>query len=140
MKIIKKQLYFLILVASISFAYEPSPALKLYFEELKNEVKSTNPSFSNFDEQKGKEIFFTKKLVDGKEISCVTCHTSNLAQAGINSKTNKAIDPLSPTTNKTRLSDMKEMKKWLKRNFNDVYKREGTALEKGNVLLYISKH
>ncbi len=35
---------------------------------------------------------------------------------------------------------MKEMKKWLRRNFNDVYKREGTAQEKGDVLLFISKN
>ncbi|MDX3960423.1 DUF1924 domain-containing protein [Aliarcobacter skirrowii] len=29
------------------------------------------------------------------------------------------------------------MEKWLNRNFNDVYNREGTALEKGDVITYI---
>jgi len=35
------------------------------------------------------------------------------------------------------LTSVKEVEKWLRRNFNDVYNREGTAQEKGDVLLYI---
>lgn len=135
----KVSLYFL-LGMTLSFGYEPSIALKQYLEELKTAAKIENPNFKDFDALKGKEIFFAKKIVDGKEISCVTCHTDNLTRIGLNSKTNKPIDPLSPSANKSRLSDVKEMKKWLKRNFNDVYKREGTAQEKGNVLIFISKN
>ena len=30
-----------------------------------------------------------------------------------------------------------EVKKWLKRNFKDVFLREGTAEQKGDVLYYI---
>jgi len=47
------------------------------------------------------------------------------------------IEPLSPTTNPQRLTDVKEVTKWLRRNFKDVYNREGTATEKGDVLTYI---
>ena len=36
-----------------------------------------------------------------------------------------------------RLTDVNEIEKWLKRNFNDVYNREGTAMEKGDVITYI---
>lgn len=116
---------------------EASSAVDSYLNELKTEAKKTNPDFVTFDAQLGKEIFFKKQMVDGKEISCTTCHSTNLSKMGLNVKTNKPIDPLSPSTNKTRLTDIKEMKKWLKRNFNDVYKREGTPLEKGNVLTFI---
>ncbi|MBI3874296.1 MAG: DUF1924 domain-containing protein [Arcobacter sp.] len=136
----KKSTLGLILLTSISYGYEPSPALVNYLSELKIEAKKVNPAFTNFDEKQGKEIFFAKKMVDGKEISCVSCHTQNLTKQGLNVKTNKTIDPLSPSANKSRLSDAKEMKKWLKRNFNDVYKREGTAEEKGDVLTFISKN
>ena len=45
--------------------------------------------------------------------------------------------PLAPSVNKARLSDVKEVKKWLKRNFKDVFLREGTAEQKGDVLYYI---
>lgn len=47
------------------------------------------------------------------------------------------IEPLSPKANPTRLSETKTIEKWLRRNFNDVYIREGTAQEKGDVLTYI---
>lgn len=136
----KKKVSLVFVIASLSYGYEPSGVLKGYLEELKVEAKKENKEFKDFDNNRGKEIFFTKKIVDGKEISCVTCHSNNLRTSGTNSKTNKAIEPLSPTVNKTRLTDLKEMKKWLKRNFNDVYKREGTAQEKGDVLTFIYKN
>ncbi len=129
-----------LLIASLSYGYEPSGVLKGYLEELKMEAKKENKGFKEFDSNRGKEIFFTKKTVDGKEISCVTCHSNNLRTSRINTKTNKVIEPLSPSVNKTRLTDLKEMKKWLKRNFKDVYKREGTAQEKGDVLTFIYKN
>jgi cytochrome c peroxidase len=122
-----------------AFSYEPSKALNDYLSELKIEAKKVNPNFKEFDATKGKDIFFTTNIVDGKKISCVSCHSDNLSKSGQNIKTNKVIDPLSPSANKSRLSEIKDMKKWLRRNFNDVYKREGTAQEKGDVLLFISK-
>lgn len=70
--------------------------------------------------------------------SHVSCHTTNLRQNGKNSFTNKIIEPLSPNANKLRLTDVKDAQKWLKRNFNDVYIREGNAIEKGDVLYYIN--
>ncbi len=136
----KKILLSTIILLTYSYGYEPSVALNTYLLELRTEAKKINPAFNGFNLEEGRKIFFTKKIVDGGEISCVTCHTKNLASNGLNSKTNKIIEPLSPNANKNRLSDIKEMKKWLKRNFNDVYKREGTAVEKGDVLTFISKN
>ena len=52
--------------------------------------------------------------------------------------TNKSIEPLSPTKNTNRLTNVKDVEKWLKRNFKDVYNRVGTAQEKGDVLYYIN--
>lgn len=49
----------------------------------------------------------------------------------------KKIEPLSTKANPSRLTDVKKVQKWLKRNFNDVYNRVGTAQEKGDVLVYI---
>ena len=109
-----------------------------YLNSLKQEVLKENPSFTAFDAKRGEEIFTSKHIGrKGKEISCTTCHTSNLNNNGENTFTGKAIEPLSPKTNPKRFTDIKEIEKWMKRNFNDVYNREGTALEKGDVTTYI---
>ena len=109
-----------------------------YLNSLKQEVLKENPSFTGFDAKRGEEIFTSKHIgKKGKEISCTTCHTSNLNTSGDNIFTGKTIEPLSPKANPKRFTDIKEIEKWMKRNFNDVYNREGTALEKGDVTTYI---
>ena len=109
-----------------------------YLNSLKQEVLKENPSFKNFDALRGKEIFTSNHIgKKGKEISCTTCHTTNLNNSGENTFTGKIIEPLSPKANPKRFTELKEIEKWMKRNFNDVYNREGTALEKGDVTTYI---
>lgn len=112
-----------------------------YIGELEAAAKAENRSFGGFDAARGKEIFTSTHIgKQGKTVACTTCHTANLANPGQNNLTGKAIDPLSPRANSERLTSAKEVKKWLKRNFMDVYGREGTALEKGDVLTYITKN
>ncbi len=109
-----------------------------YLDSLKQEVLKENPNFSGFDAKRGEEIFTSKHIgKKGKEISCTTCHTVNLNNSGENTFTGKTIEPLSPKANPKRFTDVKEIEKWMKRNFNDVYNRDGTALEKGDVTTYI---
>jgi hypothetical protein len=109
-----------------------------YLGSLKQEVQKENSNFQGFDAKRGEEIFTSKHIgKKGKEISCTTCHTSNLSNSGENTFTGKTIEPLSPKANSKRFTDIKEIEKWMKRNFNDVYNREGTALEKGDVTTYI---
>ena len=109
-----------------------------YLNSLKQEVLKENPNFTSFDASRGEKIFTSNHIgKKGKEISCTTCHTTNLNNSGENTFTGKIIEPLSPKANPKRFTDIKEIEKWMKRNFNDVYNREGTALEKGDVITYI---
>lgn len=109
-----------------------------YMQTLQVEAKAANNSFSGFSAKRGGIIFLKKHIGKrGKKISCASCHTINLKQTGENIFTGKNIEALSPKANPKRLTKVKNVKKWLRRNFNDVYKREGTALEKGDVLTYI---
>lgn len=118
-----------------------SPEVVQYMNELSKTAKVENSSFSGFDAVRGKEIFTsTHTGKQGKPMSCTSCHTVNLANSGKNSLTGKVIDPLSPRANPQRLTSTKEVTKWLKRNFMDVYAREGSAQEKGDVLTYIMKN
>lgn len=119
--------------------FAQSSEVTQYIENLNLEVLKQDPTFKGFDAKRGEVIFTSKHLGKrGKEISCMSCHGADLSQKGENVFTGKVIEPLSPTTNSERLSSVKSVKKWLRRNFNDVYNREGTAQEKGDVLTYIS--
>ena len=129
-----KALILTALAASLSF----SATVDEYLNSLKQEVLKENPSFKGFDAKRGEEIFSSKHIgKKGKEISCTSCHGTNLQKSGENIFTGKVIEPLSPKTNKERFTDVATIEKWMKRNFNDVYNREGTALEKGDVTIYI---
>ena len=109
-----------------------------FMNTLKVEAKKQNPNFKEFDYARGEKIFTTEHIgKKGKLISCVSCHTNNLSNKGMNEHTNKVIEPLSPSANAERFTDVKSVKKWLRRNFKDVYKRAGTPEEKGDVITYI---
>ena len=109
-----------------------------YLNSLKQEVLKENPNFTSFDATRGEKIFTSNHIgKKGKEISCTSCHGIDLNKSSENFFTGKVIEPLSPKANPKRFTELAEIEKWIKRNFNDVYNREGTALEKGDVITYI---
>ncbi len=128
----------ILIISALVFNLGFSAVVDDYLSSLKQEVLKENPKFTGFDAKRGEEIFTSKHIgKKGKEIACTTCHTMNLNNSGENTFTGKTIEPLSPKANQKRFTDVKEIEKWMKRNFNDVYNREGTALEKGDVTTYI---
>lgn len=113
--------------------------MQSYIEELKSEAKKNDSKFVDFSAQRGEKIFTTSHIgKKGKEISCVSCHTADLRTKGKNIHTYKILEPLAPSANQKRLTNASDVKKWLRRNFNDVYNRVGTASEQGDVLYYIN--
>lgn len=134
----KKTLSFIFLTLTLLNAKEFNAPMKAYMETLSAEAKVANSNFTGFDAKRGEALFFSKHTgKKGGEMSCTTCHSTNLKNGGQNINTNKPITALAPSVNSARLSDVAEVEKWLRRNFNDVYAREGTALEKGDVLTFI---
>ncbi|MDH5302096.1 MAG: DUF1924 domain-containing protein [Gammaproteobacteria bacterium] len=97
---------------------------------------------SNFSADAGKAMW-TKKVVhadsEGKERACAVCHGEDLRKPGKHAKTGKVIDPLAPSANPERLTEVKQIEKWFKRNCEWTYGRECTAQEKGDFLSYIAK-
>ena len=117
-----------------------NPAMQEYINTLKVQAKQENPNFKDFSSSRGEKIFSLKNQgKNGEMISCQSCHGVDLKQGYTNAFTLKAISPLAPSANPTRLTEVKEVKKWLKRNFKDVFLREGSAQEKGDVLYYLIK-
>jgi len=130
-----------VLLLGTTHAFELNASIQAYMKTLQKEAKQENPAFDGFDAARGEKIFTSTHIGKrGKPISCVTCHTKDLSQKGENVHTGKVIEPLSPTANPKRFTKVKEVKKWLRRNFRDVYNRVGTAREKGDVITYIIQH
>jgi hypothetical protein len=109
-----------------------------YLQGLEAQAKKQEAGFKGFDGGRGKKLFFEVRPNDKTGgISCTTCHTSDLKKSG-KTLVGKTIDPLAPSVNKNRLTSAKETEKWLLRNFKQVFGREGTAGEKGDVLKFIN--
>jgi hypothetical protein len=93
------------------------------------------------DAGRGKELWFKKTLADdGKMRDCTVCHGDALNKPGKHIKTGKVIDPMAPSANKERFTDLAKVEKWFKRNCKWTLGRECTAQEKGDVLKYLSLH
>jgi len=86
-------------------------------------------------EQMWKRRYLHKK--SGKQRSCQTCHGKELTRSGKHARTGKVIEPLAVSANSERLTDIKFMKKWFKRNCKWTIGRECSAQEKGDFLEYL---
>jgi cytochrome c553 len=74
-----------------------------------------------------------------KERTCATCHGKDLTKATKHVKTGKPIDPMAPSVNKERFTELKKIEKWFKRNCKWTVGRECTNQEKGDLLTYLSQ-
>jgi hypothetical protein len=92
-----------------------------------------------FDGERGRAMWtqkFTHAKAD-KPRSCATCHTGNPRAVGKHARTGKAIEPLAPSVNPARLTEVREIEKWLMRNCKWTVGRECTPQEKGDFLSYL---
>jgi len=92
-----------------------------------------------FSAAKGEQMWIEKHLdaESGKQRNCQSCHTADLTKPGKHAKTGKVIDPLAPSVNNERLTDIKFINKWFKRNCKWTLGRECTNQEKGDFLEYL---
>jgi len=94
---------------------------------------------ANFSAEAG-EQFFDRAFVEakgGEPRKCSLCHTTDLKRTGKHATTGKAIEPLAPSVNPKRLTDVRDIEKWLTRNCKWTLGRECTPQEKGDVLMMI---
>lgn len=82
------------------------------------------------------QAFFSRK--HGGEWSCASCHGAPPTRQGEHANTGKAIAPLAPAFNPKGFTDTAKTDKWFRRNCNDVLSRECTAVEKADVLAYLT--
>ena len=94
----------------------------------------------SFSAERGKEMWNKQRIdEEGKARDCNSCHGKDFTKPGKHVKTGKKIDPMAPSVNKERYTDLKTIKKWFKRNCKWTYGRECTNQEKGDFLLFLSQ-
>ncbi len=86
-----------------------------------------------FSAESGEALW--RKDFGGK--SCTSCHTDSPRDTGRHDRTAKPIDPMAPSVNPERLTEVRQMKKWLLRNCKSTLGRECTVQEKGDVLTWL---
>lgn len=92
-----------------------------------------------FSVEAGRQLWIqTFSDANGNKRSCTTCHTSDPKQAGRHTRTGKQIEPLAPSVSPERLTQEREVTKWLTRNCKWTLGRECTAQEKGDLLTYLN--
>ena len=91
-----------------------------------------------FSIQAGHELWtHTVTNSEGEKKSCQSCHGLDLTNEGKHIKTQKIIQPMALSVNPKRLTNEAKIEKWFKRNCNDVWERDCTAQEKGDLLTYL---
>lgn len=91
-----------------------------------------------FSPERGKEFFETRHAGGKPDTpSCTTCHGINPRAVG-KTRVGKAIDPMAVSVNPERFTDPAVVEKWFTRNCDSVLGRPCTAIEKGDVIAYLS--
>ncbi len=92
---------------------------------------------TSVNKEAGKEMWEKEFSTKGESRSCVSCHTKDLNADGKHVNTNKVIKPMSPTVNPKRITKVRKVEKWFKRNCKWTIGRECSAQEKVDYLAYI---
>lgn len=125
-------LFACLLVPRFARSQSPQDLLKHYEEQAR-----AASSFKAFSSEQGRELYFKRNVkANSEQMSCASCHTENPKGIG-KTKVGKAIEPLAPSANRKRFTELAKAEKWFKRNCKDVFERECTIQEKGDFLAYM---
>jgi hypothetical protein len=96
---------------------------------------------TSFNAEAG-QAFWTRKFNPpgaNQARQCATCHTADPRNRGKHARTGKPIEPLAPSVNRKRFSEVREIRKWFYRNCKWTLGRECTPQEKGDLLVWLQQ-
>ena len=105
--------------------------------QYESRAKQEDPAFKGFDAERGRALYVEEHPGKKETTSCVTCHTSDPRRQG-RSPAGKFIEPLAPSANPQRFTDIAKSDKWFDRNCKQVLGRPCTATERGDFITYLS--
>jgi len=123
-----------LIISPISFSMADSQTVEKLVQAYATEGVITA------DAAQGKRLWNKTFKAKGNPVerSCASCHTKDLSAPGKHVKTHKVIKPMAPSANPERLTDVRKIEKWFKRNCKWTLGRECSAQEKTDLLLYIN--
>jgi hypothetical protein len=89
-----------------------------------------------FQSERGETLWSSRPYEDRQ---CADCHGPDLTRSGRHQQTKKTIEPMAPSVNASRYTDLKKVEKWFTRNCKTTWNRECTAQEKGDLLEYLKQ-
>lgn len=132
-----------LILASLSALLITGPAFanaerQSILDQFAAQAKQQDPAFKGFSADKGQALFMAKHAGGKPETpSCTTCHTQDPKGSG-QTKAGKEIKPMAVSRNPLRFTDPAEVEKWFGRNCNQVLGRDCTAVEKGDVITFLT--
>jgi hypothetical protein len=102
--------------------------------DIQNHYRAGNTG--PFQSARGETLWNSQPYEDRR---CADCHGSDLSRNGMHQRTKKAIEPMAPSVNASRYTDLKKVEKWFMRNCKSTWGRECTAQEKGDLLEYLKQ-
>ena len=128
----------LVAIAGVAAAGTVDPARDAILAAFAVEAKQADAGFTGFSAERG-HAFWTAAHTGGKPDtpSCTTCHTPDPTRAG-QTRAGKQIAPMAVSKTPDRFTDSAKVEKWFGRNCNTVLGRDCTAVEKGDVIAYLS--
>jgi cytochrome c553 len=127
-------LLLLTLGAASAWAATPAELLAGYRAEAARQVSGFQPSA-----QRGAAFYQRSFNVSATMPSCTHCHMSNPTQTGRHAVTGKTIQPLAPSANAERLTDLAKTEKWFRRNCTEVVGRTCSAAEKADFVAFLTE-
>ena len=114
------------------------PAQQKIIDGFATQAKAHDPAFKGFSAEAGRAFFFAEQTGGtGEASNCTVCHGRDPKKPGA-TRAGKPIDPLAPSANPQRFTDLAFVEKWFGRNCDTVLGRECTVIEKGNFLAYMA--
>ena len=137
-----KRLYRLAILGAVLLAStgaaKADPARDAILAQLAAQAKQADPGFAGFSAQRG-GAFWHAAHGGGKPDTpaCITCHTRDPRAQG-QTRAGKIIQPMAVSKTPDRFTDPAKVEKWFTRNCKSVLGRSCTAVEKGDVITYLS--
>ncbi|MBC8258693.1 MAG: DUF1924 domain-containing protein [SAR324 cluster bacterium] len=137
--------FILVLMLSLSFGFRAqgqtpvSSAAKQVLESYLEIVRQEKPEFSGFDAKSGERFYFAEREHSrkGDSRSCALCHGDDPKSIGQHFTSGKMIKPLAPAANIERLTEVKKIDKWFRRNCKWTLERVCSTEEKGHFLTFL---